>query len=45
MKRVHAIVLGLTLALGVLGAGVVVVGWEHHDVRAVACYDRPDQPC
>jgi hypothetical protein len=44
MRRTHAILLGLTLALSALGAGVVV-DWEHHDVRAVACYDRPGQPC
>jgi high-affinity Fe2+/Pb2+ permease len=35
----------IATALAVLAVAGVGTAWEHHDVRAVACSDRPDAPC
>jgi hypothetical protein len=39
MKRITIALLLAVLTLGGIGAA-----WEHHDVKAVACTDRPG-PC
>jgi hypothetical protein len=43
MKRILIAVLMLMELIAV--AAVVGPSWEHHDIRPVACYDRPGQPC